>query len=78
MLTAVLLQLCHEIGGMLQLICKTRGQEAFDYLVNVFLPSQNCPPETAQDFVTKLRDLDSKAFKKFFTDFVRVSRSAQP
>ncbi|KAF8589812.1 ARM repeat-containing protein [Ramaria rubella] len=67
--------LCHEIGGMLQLICKIRGQEAFDYLVNVFLPSQNCPPEMAHDFATKLRDLDSKAFKKFFTDFVRVSRS---
>jgi exportin-T len=60
---------------MLQLICKTRGQEAFDYLVNVFLPSQNCPPETANDFATKIRDYDSKTFKKFFTDFVRASRS---
>ncbi|KAF8526317.1 ARM repeat-containing protein [Hysterangium stoloniferum] len=67
--------LCHEIGGMLQLICKTRGQEAYDYLVNVFLPSQNCPPEMATDFATKIRDYDSKTFKKFFTDFVRASRS---
>ncbi|GJJ08694.1 hypothetical protein Clacol_002913 [Clathrus columnatus] len=67
--------LCHEIGGLLQLICKTRGQEAFDYLVNVFLPSQNCPPDVALDFATKIRDMDAKAFKKFFTDFVRISRS---
>ncbi|KIJ50979.1 hypothetical protein M422DRAFT_27087 [Sphaerobolus stellatus SS14] len=69
--------LCHEIGGMLQLICKTRGQEAYDYLVNVFLPSQNCPPEVAHDFATKIRDLDNKACRKFFTDFVRASRSTQ-
>jgi len=67
--------LCHEIGGMLQLICKTRGREAYDYLVNIFLPSQNCPPNLAHDFATKISELDSKAFRKFFTDFVRASRS---
>lgn len=70
-----IIQLCHEIGGLLQLICKTRGQEAYDYLVNVFLPSQNCPPDVALDFATKIRDMDAKAFKKYFTDFVRISRS---
>ena len=59
---------------MLQNISKARGEEAFNYLVNAFLPSQNCPPDTAMDFATKMRDMDSKAFRKFFADFVRASR----
>ena len=59
---------------MLQNISKARGDEAFNFLVNVFLPSQNCPSDTAVDFATKVRDLDSKAFRKFFAEFVRASK----
>ncbi|KIJ62794.1 hypothetical protein HYDPIDRAFT_113893 [Hydnomerulius pinastri MD-312] len=64
-----------EIANFLQVIYKTRGTEAHDFLVTVFLPSQNWPPATAMEFTTKLRDLDNKAFRKYFTEFVRASRS---
>jgi exportin-T len=66
-------QVCHEIAGMIQAICQTRGKEAYDYLADVFFPSVHCPPATALEFLTAAKDLDSKAFRKYFTDFVRAS-----
>ncbi|KAJ7170663.1 armadillo-type protein [Mycena crocata] len=65
----------HEIANLLQTVFKTRGTEAYDYFVGVFLPSQGWPAETALDFTGKVRDLDAKAFRKYFTEFVRSSRS---
>ncbi|KAJ6619725.1 armadillo-type protein [Mycena sp. CBHHK59/15] len=65
----------HEIANLLQAIFKTRGTEAYDYFLGVFLPSQGWPGETALEFTSKLRDLDGKAFRKYFTEFVRSSRS---
>ncbi|KAJ7475824.1 armadillo-type protein [Mycena latifolia] len=65
----------HEIANLLQSVFKTRGTEAYDYFLGVFLPSQGWPPETARDFTGKLRDLEGKAFRKYFTEFVRSSRS---
>jgi len=68
-------QTLNEIANLLQIIFKTRGTEAYDYFLGVFLPSQGWPPETALQFMHKLRDLDAKAFRKYFTEFVRSSRS---
>ncbi|THV03246.1 ARM repeat-containing protein [Dendrothele bispora CBS 962.96] len=66
----------HEIANFLQGVCAARGPEAINYFVNVFLPSQNWPQDTSMDFTTKLRDLEPKAFRRYFTDFVRSSRAA--
>jgi len=71
-----MLVVLHEICNFLQTVSKTRGQETFSFFATVFLPSQNWPPEAAVEFATKLRDLDSKAFKKYLADFVRASRSS--
>ncbi|KAJ6505980.1 armadillo-type protein [Mycena vulgaris] len=65
----------HEIANVLQIVFKTRGTEAYDYFLRVFLPSQGWPAETALDFTSKVRDLEGKAFRKYFTEFVRSSRS---
>ncbi|KAF9003929.1 armadillo-type protein [Cyathus striatus] len=65
-----------EISSLLQTICKTRGPEAYNYFISVFLPSQNWPPDTALDFTTKMRDLDGKSFRKYFTDLIRSSRNS--
>ncbi|KAG6331220.1 hypothetical protein ID866_7869 [Astraeus odoratus] len=64
-----------EIANFLQVVSKTRTTEAQEFFVSVFLPSQNWPADTALEFATKLRDLDNKAFRKYFTEFVRLSRS---
>ncbi|KAF8149977.1 ARM repeat-containing protein [Crassisporium funariophilum] len=65
----------HEIANLLQTICKTRGPEAYDFFLNVFLPSQNWPSDMALDFTTKMRNLDGKTFRKYFTDLIRSSRA---
>ncbi|KAF8256815.1 hypothetical protein EI94DRAFT_1762683 [Lactarius quietus] len=64
-----------EIAGLLQTIGKVRGEEAYTFFVSVFLPAQNWPAETALEFTTKIRDLDSKQFRKYFAELVRTSRS---
>ncbi|KAG5638768.1 pre-tRNA nuclear export protein [Sphagnurus paluster] len=64
----------HEIANLLQTVCQTRGPEAYNYFLSVFLPSQNWPSDTALEFTTKLRDLDSKHFRKYFTDFQKPPR----
>ncbi|KAI9566771.1 armadillo-type protein [Boletus coccyginus] len=64
-----------EIANFLQMVCKTRGIEAHDFFVSEFLPSQNWPPDTALEFTAKLRDLDNKSFRKYFSEFVKASRS---
>ncbi|KII89963.1 hypothetical protein PLICRDRAFT_40145 [Plicaturopsis crispa FD-325 SS-3] len=70
------LAILNEIANFLQIVCKTRGDEAYNFFLAVFLPSQNWPPETALEFTTKLRDLDTKSFRKYFIDFVRTSRAS--
>ncbi|GLB40453.1 putative ARM repeat-containing protein [Lyophyllum shimeji] len=65
-----------EIANLLQTVCQTRGLEAYNYFLSVLLPSQNWPQETALEFTTKLRDLDGKSFRKYFTEFVRASGSS--
>lgn len=70
-----MLMVLHEIANFLQTVCKTRGQEAYDFFVNVFLPAQNWPQDMSVDFATKLRDFDGKGFRKYFVDLVRASRA---
>ncbi|KAH9949908.1 ARM repeat-containing protein [Amylocystis lapponica] len=65
----------HEICNFLQSVSATRGQEAFDFFVSIFLPAQNWPPDAALEFSTKLKTLDGKAFRKYFSDFVRATRA---
>jgi exportin-T len=67
------LQATMEIGVLLKQIYQARGQEATRYLAEVYLPSKNWPPNLAAEFVTKLSELDSKQFRKYFADFVRNS-----
>jgi len=64
-----------EIASLLQTIGKVRGEEAYKFFISVFLPAQNWPTETALEFTTRMRDLDPKQFRKYFSDFVRASRS---
>ena len=64
------------MGNLLQAICKARGPEAYEFFLNVFLPSQNWPAEMALDFTTSLRDMDGKTFRKYFTELIRSSRAS--
>ncbi|KAJ3766289.1 armadillo-type protein [Lentinula raphanica] len=65
----------HEIANFLQTVLKIRGSEAESYLLNAYFPSQNWPQDAAMDMTTKMRELDPKGFRKYFTDFVRSTRT---
>ncbi|KAF9036225.1 armadillo-type protein [Panaeolus papilionaceus] len=60
-----------EVATFLQTIGTCKGQPFYDYLLNVFFPSQNWPTTTAIEFTTKLRGEDQKNFRKYFTDLIR-------
>ncbi|KAF8604237.1 KapM protein [Ceratobasidium sp. AG-I] len=62
-----------EIGGLLRHIYLARGQEAINYLAEVYLPSKSCPPALITEFVGKLAELDVKQFRRYFAEFVRNS-----
>jgi len=64
----------NEVGNLLQGIVKARGEEAVHHIQNIFLPSQHCPPDTAQTLVINLRDMDNKAFRKYFSEFIKSTR----
>jgi len=71
------IQVLNEVGNLLQGIVKARGDEAVHHIQNVFLPSQNCPPDTAQVLVVNIRDMDNKAFRKYFSEFIKSTRPGQ-
>ncbi|KAF9428077.1 pre-tRNA nuclear export protein [Podila epigama] len=64
-----------EISGLQKAMYLKQGQELVNYLSQVFLPSMNCPPEIAQEYVQALQQLDAKQFKKYFQTFIQKSRS---
>lgn len=66
-----------EISTLFRSIIVARGQEGVERLQTAYLPSLGCPPETALDFVTQLTRLDSKNFRRWFTEFVKSARDAQ-
>ncbi|KZV62903.1 KapM protein [Peniophora sp. CONT] len=68
------LVLLQEIASTLQAVGRARKQEAYEFFVNAFLPAQGWPPETAREFTGKMGELDNKAFRKYFSEFVRSSR----
>ncbi|KXN89108.1 Exportin-T [Leucoagaricus sp. SymC.cos] len=63
-----------EICHLLQAIITTRGQEASNFFLSVFLPSQNWPAETASEFIMKMQSTDPKVFRKYYTDLIKSSR----
>ena len=65
-----------EIGTMIKATHQARGNEVLELLSTTFLPSKNSHPPVTEEFVVKLRDLDPKAFKKYFSDFVRGANQA--
>lgn len=68
-----MLVILHEIANLLQVICHTRGPEAYSFFLEVFLPLQKWPEKTAAQFTNNIRDLDGKSFRRYFADFVRSS-----
>ncbi|KAL1916477.1 uncharacterized protein VTP21DRAFT_5668 [Calcarisporiella thermophila] len=62
--------------ALLQRAIFERGGAAFaDYLREGYLPSIQCPPSLADEYVQALQQLDAKNFKKYFQTFVQKSKA---
>ncbi|KAG9322841.1 hypothetical protein KVV02_008784 [Mortierella alpina] len=64
-----------EIAGLQKAMAVKQGAVFLNYLSQVYLPSMNCPPDLAQEYVQALQQLEAKQFKKYFQAFIQKSRS---
>ncbi|KAF9966278.1 pre-tRNA nuclear export protein [Mortierella alpina] len=55
-----------EIAGLQKAMAVKQGAVFLNYLSQVYLPSMNCPPDLAQEYVQALQQLEAKQFKKYF------------
>ncbi|GAK64103.1 ARM repeat-containing protein [Moesziomyces antarcticus] len=63
-----------EIATLAKTIYAKRGDEAVEYLTQVYFPGIHCPPEMAADFAQNLKTLEAKPFKKYLEAFIVRSR----
>ncbi len=63
-----------EIATLAKTIYLKRGDEMINYLLQVYFPGINCPPELAQEFAQNLKVFDAKPFKKYLEAFIVKSR----
>lgn len=63
-----------EIATLAKTIYVKRGDEMINYLLQVYFPGINCPPELAHDFAQNLKALEAKPFKKYLEAFIAKSR----
>ncbi|GAA5810830.1 hypothetical protein MFLAVUS_004257 [Mucor flavus] len=52
-----------------------QGNNFIEYMNNVFFPSIQCPPETAERYCQAVRQYDSRAFKKYFQSFISEAKN---
>lgn len=63
-----------EIANLAKTIYTKRGEEMINYLLQIYFPGINCPPELAHDFCQNLKTLEAKPFKKYLEAFIVKSR----
>ena len=66
-------QVVGELAGLIKKIYATRGEDLINYLVNIYFPRINCPPELAQEMAGTLKSADVKAYRKQILQFVKLS-----
>ncbi|RUO96313.1 armadillo-type protein [Jimgerdemannia flammicorona] len=64
-----------EISGIQKAIYAKQGTRFIEYMRGVYLPSIQCPPNMAEDYLQALQQLEMRAFKKFFQAFIQNSKS---
>jgi exportin-T len=56
-------------------LCVKQGNNFIEYMKNVFFPSIQCPPETAERYCQAVQQYESRAFKKYFQSFISEAKS---
>ncbi|KAI9323871.1 armadillo-type protein [Dichotomocladium elegans] len=65
-----------EITSIQKSLYEKHGPEFLEYMNNVYLPSIQCPAETASSYCQALQQFDARAFKKYFQSFISEAKSA--
>ncbi|CAG8500890.1 6782_t:CDS:10 [Ambispora leptoticha] len=65
----------NEICLIMKAMLAQQGSDFVDYLRGTWLPSIQCPPELAEEFLQVLQQLDAKALRKYFQEFIRKLKS---
>lgn len=55
-----------EMTSIQKTLCVKQGNEFIEYMKNVYLPSIQCPPETAEAYCQAVQQFDLRQFKKYF------------
>ncbi|XP_065673145.1 exportin-T isoform X2 [Hydra vulgaris] len=64
--TAFVLQ---EISNTQKMCLQKRGVEVIQWLEQIFLPRNNCPPVVIQEYSQALQNMNAKAFKNYLSAF---------
>lgn len=65
------------MATFLKHLSTARGDEMSQYLSAVLLPSLNFPTHVSEDFVSKLRSQDVRAYRRTFCAFINTLKVQQ-
>ncbi|KAJ3363053.1 pre-tRNA nuclear export protein [Allomyces javanicus] len=64
------LVLLHEVVSLHRAMAAAQGNQWAEYLLTAYLPSVQCPPELAQEYVAAVQQLDDKRLREYLRQFV--------
>ncbi|CEP16433.1 hypothetical protein [Parasitella parasitica] len=63
-----------EMTSIQKAMCSKQGANFIDYMKRVFLPSIQCPPETAERYCQAVQQYEGRQFKKYFQSFISEAK----
>ncbi|KAL9537608.1 hypothetical protein MBANPS3_011624 [Mucor bainieri] len=64
-----------EMTSIQKAMCVKQGADFIEYMKGVFLPSIQCPPETAERYCQAVQQYEGRQFKKYFQSFISEAKS---
>ncbi|KAI8984344.1 armadillo-type protein [Mycotypha africana] len=64
-----------EMTSIQKAMYSKQGADYLEYMKNIYLPSIQCPPETAERYCQAIQQTDSRQFKKYFQSFITEAKS---
>lgn len=74
-LLCFLLQALQEIANVQKTILQKWNVEFLQYLIQTYLPQNNCPPDMTQEYAMALEKMDNKTFKNYLKAFYAKAKT---
>ena len=75
MLLSFFFQALQEIANVQKTILLKRNVEFLQYLLQTYLPQNNCPPEMSQEYTMALEKMEVKSFKNYLKAFYSKAKT---